>query len=58
MNHDNCVVCLVGNEDIPHHPANHQLVDYHEADGVPTSEPCPGIDACLDCQGVLEQVGA
>jgi hypothetical protein len=52
---ENCVVCLVGNGDLPHDHADHQVVDYHEVDGVPTSEPCPGADECLDCQFVLEQ---
>ena len=27
----------------------------HAADGCPTSERCPGIDQCPDCQDVLAQ---
>lgn len=28
----------------------------HAADDTPTSEECPGIDECTDCQDVLAQV--
>lgn len=55
---DDCVVCLVGNGDLDHDHADHQVVDYHEIDGVPTSEPCPGIEECLDCRFVAEQMEA
>lgn len=55
---DSCVVCLVGNGELDHDHANHQVADYHEADGTPTSEPCPGIDECPDCIDVLRQVNA
>lgn len=54
--HGVCVVCLVGNSDIEHDPDDHQAVDFHEADGVPTSEPCPGVAECEDCQDVLGQM--
>lgn len=50
-----CVVCLVDNP-VEHDHADHIVVDYHEIDGTPTSEPCPGIEDCADCQGVREQL--
>lgn len=55
---DECVVHMVGNGDIDHDCLDHQVADYHEVDDTPTSEPCPGIDACPDCQSVLEQMEA
>jgi hypothetical protein len=54
---DNCVVCLVENGDLDHDHLDHLVVDYHDVDGVPTSEECPGADDCPDCQSVLEQIG-
>lgn len=54
--HEFCVVCLVGNGDLDHDCADHQVVDYHEADEVPTSEPCAGVDECPDCKDVVRQV--
>jgi len=53
---DNCVVHMVGNGELDHDCSDHQVVDYHEIDGTPTSEPCPGIEDCADCQGVREQL--
>jgi hypothetical protein len=53
--HGVCVVCLVGNHDVDHDPADHQAVGFHAADGVPTSEPCPGVEECPDCQDVMDQ---
>lgn len=52
---ENCVVCLVDNP-VEHDHADHRVAGYHEVDGCPTSEPCPGQDECLDCQGVLAQL--
>jgi hypothetical protein len=51
--HDVCVVCLVGNHDVEHDPKDHQAVDFHAVDDVPTSEPCPGARECPDCRDVL-----
>ena len=33
-----------------------EMIYNHAADLCPTSEPCPGIDECADCQFVLDQV--
>lgn len=53
---ETCVVCIVGNGDLDHDHLEHQVVDYHEVDGTPTSEPCPGVGDCPDCQSVLAQL--
>ncbi len=53
---ETCVVHLVDNGDTEHNCADHQVVGYHVVDETPTSEPCPGIEACPDCQSVLEQL--
>jgi hypothetical protein len=53
----NCVVHIVGNGDVEHVCTEHYVADYHDVDGVPTSEECPGADDCPDCQSVLEQIG-
>lgn len=52
-----CVVCLVGNGDLDHDHLKHQVAGYHEVDGTPTSEPCPGTGDCPDCRDVLAQQG-
>lgn len=54
VSQDTCVVHLVGSGDLDHNCLDHQVVDHHEADGTPTSEPCPGVLECEDCQDVLE----
>jgi hypothetical protein len=54
--HGSCVVCLVGNHEVEHDPADHQAVAVHAVDGVPTSEPCYGPPVCGDCVDVLAQM--
>ena len=50
MDHDNCVLCEI------EYGEEHEftpILSRHEADGTPSSEICPGLDECQDCQDVL-----